>query len=72
MKLKDFKKTRVFALADSVVYYDKDVEEIDIRTETQRRKLGNKEVVSHETLVDGSAGLVLLEVYLDCRMEDVV
>lgn len=71
MKLKDFKKTRVFAIADMVVYYDREYNEIEIRTETQRRKLGNKEVINHEIMVDGSEGLALLEIYLDCRKEEI-
>ena len=71
MKLKDFKKTRVFAIADMVVYYDREYNEIEIRTEAQRCKLGNKEVVDHETMVDGSEGLALLKIYLDCRKEEI-
>ena len=71
MKLKDFKKTRPFAVADSVIYYDRNYNEIEIKTEAQRRKLGNKEVINHEIMVDGSEGLALLEIYLDCRKEEI-
>lgn len=71
MKLKDFKKTRVFAVVDMVVYYDREYNEIEIRTETQRRKLGNKEVINREIMGDSSKGLVLLKIYLDCRKEEI-
>lgn len=63
MKLKDFKKSAVYSIADCVVLYDKEGKEIEITSESRRRDIYNKEVVVHRTMVEN--GLAVLEVYLD-------
>ena len=62
MKLKEFKKSFVWKVADCVEYVDENGVEIEPRTEVQRRKMDNMEVISHGTMIDG--GLTTLEVVL--------
>lgn len=62
MKLKEFRETEVFKIANIVVYYDRDGNEIEPTTEVQRRKMFNMEVNEHETLFRNK--LVVLEIFL--------
>lgn len=62
MKLKKFRETEVFKIANIVVYYDRDGNEIEPTTEVQRRKMFNMEVNGHETLNKNE--LVVLEIFL--------
>lgn len=62
MKLKEFRETEVFKIANIVVYYDRDGNEIEPTTEVQRRKMFNMEVNGHETLNRNE--LVVLEIFL--------
>lgn len=63
MKLKEFMETEVFKLANIVVYYDINEDEIEPTTEVQRRKMLNMEVEGHGTMIERN-GLVTLEVFL--------
>ncbi len=46
MKLKDFKETSGFKIANIVKYFDTDNQEIDLpKTEVQRRRFWNRQVV---------------------------
>ena len=62
MKLKEFRETEVFKIANIVVYYDRDGNEIEPTTEVQRRKMFNMEVNGHKTLNKNK--LVVLEIFL--------
>lgn len=62
MKLKEFKKSFVWKVADCVEYVDENGVEIEPTTEVQRRKMDNMEVISHGTMIDGS--IATLEVIL--------
>ena len=62
MKLKEFKKSFVWEVADCVEYVDENGVEIEPTTEVQRRKMDNMEVISHGTMIDG--GIATLEVIL--------
>lgn len=62
MKLKEFRETEVFKIANIVVYYDRDGNEIEPTTEVQRRKMFNMEVNKHKTLNKNE--LVVLEIFL--------
>ena len=62
MKLKEFKKSAVWSVADCVRLYGEDDKEIEITSETQRGKIYNKEVVDHETEI--SDGIATLSVWL--------
>ena len=62
MRLKEFRETEVFKIANIVVYYDRDGNEIEPTTEVQRRKMFNMEVNGHETLIRNE--LVVLEIFL--------
>lgn len=62
MKLKEFRETEVFKIANIVVYYDRDGNEIEPTTEVQRRKMFNMEVNEHKTLNKNE--LVVLEIFL--------
>ena len=62
MKLKEFRETKVFKIANIVVYYDRDGNEIEPTTEVQRRKMFNMEVNEHKTLNKNE--LVVLEIFL--------
>lgn len=62
MKLKKFKNTMVWKVADCVEYVDENGVEIEPTTEVQRRKMDNMEVISHGTMIDGS--IATLEVIL--------
>lgn len=62
MKLKEFKKSFVWKVADCVEYVDENGVEIEPTTEVQRRRMDNMEVISHGTMIDG--GLATLEVVL--------
>ena len=63
MRLKEIRDTEVFKLANIVVYYDRNGNEIVPTTEVQRRKLFNMEVDRHGTMIEN--GLVTLEVFLN-------
>lgn len=62
MKLKEFKKSFVWKVADCVEYVDENGVEIELTTEIQRRKMDNMEVISHGTMIDGN--ISTLEVVL--------
>ena len=62
MKLKDFKKSFVWKVANCVKYVDENGVEIEPTTTVQRRKMDNMEVISHETMIDGN--ISTLEVIL--------
>lgn len=63
MKLKEYRNSNVFKVADVVKYYDEDGNELELpSTEVQRRKFYNKEIVDHGTMID--TGIATLEVYL--------
>lgn len=62
MKLKEFRETEVFKIANIVVYYDRDGNEIEPTTEVQRRKMFNMEVNEHKTMNKNE--LVVLEIFL--------
>ena len=62
MKLKEFRETEVFKIANIVVYYDRDGNEIEPTTEVHRRKMFNMEVNGHKTLNKNE--LVVLEIFL--------
>ena len=62
MKLKEFKKSFVWKVADCVEYVDENGVEIEPTTEVQRRKMDNMEVISHGTMIDGA--IATLEVIL--------
>lgn len=62
MKLKEFKKSFVWKVADCVEYVDENGVEIEPTTEVQRRKMDNMEVISHGTMIDGN--ISTLEVIL--------
>ena len=62
MKLKEFKKSFVWKVADCVEYVDENGVEIEPTTEVQRRKMDNMEVISHGTMIDGN--IATLEVIL--------
>lgn len=62
MKLKEFRETEVFKIANIVVYYDRDGNEIEPTTEVQRRKMFNMEVNGHKKLIKNE--LVVLEIFL--------
>lgn len=52
MKLKEFKKSSVWKVANCVKYVDENGVEIEPTTEVQRRKMNNMEVISHGTMID--------------------
>ena len=55
MKLKEFKKTIDWQLADCVEYYVGEYGvEIEPTTAVQRRKMDNMEVIGHGTMIDGN------------------
>lgn len=62
MKLKEFKKSSVWKVADCVEYVDENGVEIEPTTEVQRRKMDNMEVISHGTMINGN--ISTLEVIL--------
>lgn len=62
MKLKEFKKSLVWKVADCVKYVDENGVEIEPTTTVQRRKMDNMEVISHGTMIDGN--ISTLEVIL--------
>lgn len=62
MKLKEFKKSFVWKVADCVEYVDEDGVEIEPTSEVQRRKMDNMEVISHGTMINGN--ISTLEVIL--------
>ena len=63
MLLKDLRKTIAFKNANIVKLCDKAGDEIEIKSETQRRDLNNKTVIDQDTIYDN--GIMTLEVYLD-------
>ena len=62
MKLKEFKKSSVWKVADCVEYVDENGVEIEPTTTVQRRKMDNMEVISHGTMIKGN--ISTLEVIL--------
>lgn len=62
MRLKEFRETEVFKLANIVVYYDRNGNEIVPTTEVQRRKMFNMKVNRHKTLIKNN--LVVLKIFL--------
>ena len=62
-KLKDLRKMKIWEHADIIRIYDTEGNEIEITSETKRRTLDNKEVVSWEPGL--KHGLATLDVVLD-------
>ena len=63
LTLKDLMKTDIFKKANIMVLFNKKEEEIEITSETNRRKIYNKKVLSYETKIKD--GLNILDVWLD-------
>ena len=63
MKIKDFKKTKLFKLANIVEYMDQDKKEINITTTTQLRKLQSKEIIDIKTRINNN--LVIVTLYIN-------
>lgn len=64
-KFKDLRKTKAWDYADIVVPLDADENEIEIMSESKRRDVDNKEVVSWKSEVNMDNGLVTLTVILN-------
>lgn len=45
-KLKDLRKMKIWSYADIIILLDTDGNEIEIKNESERRNINNKEVVS--------------------------
>ena len=61
-KLKDLRKMKIWDYADIIILLDVDRKEIEIKSESERRNMNNKEVVSWESEVKN--GLATLTVIL--------
>lgn len=62
-KLKDLRKMKIWDYADIIILLDVDRKEIEIKSESERRNMNNKEVVSWESEVKN--GLTTLTVVLN-------
>ena len=62
MKIKDFKKTQLFEIANIVEYMDQDGNEIDNITNTLWRKLQSKEIIVIKSRIDNN--LVIVTLYI--------
>ena len=67
IKLKDLRKMKIWDYADLVILRDADGNVIELKSESERRNMNNKEVVCLETKVEN--GLVTLTVVLNKRNE---
>ena len=63
IKLKDLRKMKIWDYADLVILRDADGNEIEIKSESGRRNMNNKEVVSWESKAKN--GLSTLTVVLN-------
>ena len=62
-KLKDLRKMKIWSYADIIILLDTDGYEVEIKNESERRNMNNKEVVCWETKVEN--GLSTLTVVLN-------
>lgn len=60
MKIKDFKQTKLFKLANIVEYMDQDGNEIDNITNTLWKKLQSKEITNIKTRIEKELFIVTL------------
>lgn len=63
MKIKDFKKTQLFEIANIVEYMDQDGNEIDNITNTLWRKLQSKEIKDIKSRI--SNNLIIVTLYIN-------
>lgn len=63
MKIKDFKKTQLFEIANIVEYMDQDGNEIDNITNTLWRKLQSKEIIDIKSRI--SNNLIIVTLYIN-------
>ena len=62
-KLKDLRKMNIWDYADIIILFDADGNKIEIKSESERRNMNNKEVVSWE--LEEIHGLATLTVMLN-------
>ena len=62
-KLKDLRKMKIWDYADIIILLDADGNKIEIKSESERRNMNNKEVLSWESEVKN--GLATLTVVLN-------
>ena len=62
-KLKDLRKMKIWDYADIIILLDADGNKIEIKSESERRNMNNKEVVNWESEVKN--GLATLTVALN-------
>ena len=62
-KLKDLRKMKIWDYADIIILLDADGNEIEIKSESERRNMNNKEVASWES--EAKNGLTTLTVVLN-------
>ena len=62
-KLKDLRKMKIWNSADIITMYDTEGNEIEITSETKRREMNNKEVISWEPGLKN--GLATLKIVLN-------
>lgn len=60
MKIKDFKQTKLFKIANIVEYMDQDGNEIDNITNTLWKKLQSKEITNIKTRIEKELFIVTL------------
>ena len=63
MKIKDFKKTQLFEIANIVEYMDQDGNEIDNITNTLWKKLQSKEITDIKSRINNN--LVIVTLYIN-------
>lgn len=63
MKIKDFKQTELFKIANIVEYMDQDNKEINITTTTLLSKLQNKEIIDIKSRINNN--LVIVTLYIN-------
>lgn len=62
-KLKDLRKMKIWDYADIIILLDADGNKIEIKSESERRNMNNKEVVNWKS--EGKNGLATLTVVLN-------
>lgn len=62
-KLKDLRKMKIWDYADIIILLDADGNKIEIKSESERRNMNNKEVVTWKS--EGKNGLATLTVVLN-------
>lgn len=62
-KLKDLRKMKIWDYADIIILLDADGNKIEIKSESERRNINNKEVANWESEVEN--GLTILTVVLN-------